>query len=79
VEPLDPQVRVRIRGLRKDSGTLTERNVRAVVDLAAAAAGRRTFLITREEILLPNERVSIVSIEPSQITFGLQKKTITRE
>jgi diadenylate cyclase len=77
VEPLDPQVRIRVRGLRKDSGSLTEKNVRAVLDLAAAAAGRRTFLITREEIRLPNERVSIVNIEPPQITFRFQQKPNT--
>jgi diadenylate cyclase len=77
VEPLDPQVKIRVRGLRKDAGSLTEKNVRVVLDLAAAAVGRRTFLITREEILLPNERVSIVSIEPSQVTFRLQQKTNT--
>jgi diadenylate cyclase len=76
-EPLQPQVRIRVRGLRKDAGTLSEKNVRVVLDLSAAAAGRRTFLITREEILLPNERVSIVSIEPSQITFRLQPKANT--
>jgi diadenylate cyclase len=77
VEPLDSHVRIRVIGLRKDAGSLTEKNVRVVLDLAAAAVGRRTFLITREEILLPNERVSIVSIEPSQITFRFQQKTNT--
>jgi diadenylate cyclase len=77
VAPLDAQVRLRVRGLRKDAGTLSEKNVRVELDLAAAAAGRRTFPITREEILLPNERVSIVSIEPSQMTFKFQQKTDT--
>lgn len=75
VEPLDPQVRIRVRGLRKDAGALSEKNVRVELDLSGADAGRRTFLITREEILLPNERVSIVRIEPSQMTFRFQQKT----
>jgi diadenylate cyclase len=77
VDPMDPQVRIRVRGLRKDSGTLTGKNVRVELDLSAAAAGRRTFPITREEILLPNERVSIVSVEPSQMTFRFQQKRNT--
>ena len=77
VEPLDPQVKIRVRGLRKDAGTLSEKNVRVVLDLSPTAAGRRTFLITREDILLPDERVSIVSIEPSQVTFRLQPKANT--
>ena len=74
VEPLNPQVRIRVRGLRKDAGALSEKNVRVELDVSGAAGGRRTFLITREEILLPNERVAIVSIEPSQITFRFQQE-----
>jgi diadenylate cyclase len=75
VEPLNPKVRVRVRGLRKDAGTLTEKNVHVELDLATAAAGRRVFSITREQILLPNERVSIVSIEPPQMTFNFKQET----
>lgn len=74
VEPVDPKVRIRVRGLRKDAGTLTEKNVRVELDLGAAAAGRRVFPVTREQILLPNERVSIVSIEPPQMTFKFRQQ-----
>jgi diadenylate cyclase len=74
VDPLNPKVRVRVRGLRKDAGTLTEKNVHVELDLAAAAAGRRVFSITREQILLPNERVSIVAIEPPQMTFKFKQE-----
>lgn len=77
VEPMDPQVRIRVRGLRKDAGTLSVKNVRVELDLSAAAAGRRTFPVTRGEILLPNERVSIVGVEPSQMTFRFQQKPST--
>jgi len=75
VEPVDPKVRIRVRGLRKDAGTLTEKNVRVELDLAAASAGRRVFPVTREQILLPNERVSIVSIEPTQMTFKFRQQS----
>ena len=75
VEPVNPKVRVRVRGLRKDAGTLSEKNVHVELDLAAADAGRRVFPVTREHILLPNDRVSVVSIEPPQVAFRFQQRT----
>ena len=74
LEPVDPKVQIRVRGLRKDAGTLNEKNVHVELDLAGAAAGRRVFPLTREHILLPNERVSIVNIEPPQMTFKFQQE-----
>lgn len=74
VEPMTPKVRLQIRGLRKDAGTLTEKNVQAQLDLSSADTGRRVFPITREQILLPNERVSVVNIEPSHVTFRFREK-----
>ncbi|MCU0596141.1 MAG: diadenylate cyclase [Desulfobacterota bacterium] len=68
-EPLDPKVRIKIRGLRKDASVLSEKNVHAELDLSAAATGKRSFSLTRDLFMLPNERVYIVSIEPSQVTF----------
>jgi uncharacterized protein (TIGR00159 family) len=72
-EPLDPKVRIRVRGLRKDASVLSEKDVHAELDLSPAALGRRSFAITRELFMLPNERLSIISIEPSQITFKLHE------
>jgi len=74
VEPVNQKVRIRVRGLRKDAGTLTEKNVHVQLDLSSADAGRRVFSVTREQILLSNERVSIVNIEPSQLTFSFREK-----
>ena len=68
-EPLDPKVRIRVRGLRKDASVLSEKNVHAELDLSPAATGKKSFALTRDLFMLPNERVSIISIEPSQITF----------
>ena len=73
VDPLTPKVRIRVRGLRKDASTLNERNVHAELDLSLAAAGRRTFAITPEDIHLPKEAISVVNIEPRQIVFRFQK------
>lgn len=69
VEPIDPMIRIRCRGLRKDASTLNPDNVRAELDLSLAKWGRRTFRITRDQIVLPTDRVSIVRIEPSQLKF----------
>ena len=68
-EPLDPRVRIRVRGLRKDASVLSEKNVHAELDLSPSATGKRSFALTRDLFKLPNERVYIVNIEPSQITF----------
>jgi len=68
-EPLNPKVRVKVRGLRKDASVLSEKNVHAEIDLSPAATGKKSFAITRDLFMLPNERVVIVSIEPSQIIF----------
>jgi diadenylate cyclase len=77
VEPVNPKVRIRVRGLRKDAGTLTDKNVHVELDLSAAAAGGTFFTITREDILLPKEGVSIVSIEPSHLIFKFRQKSST--
>jgi len=74
VSPVDPNVRLRVRGLRKDASTLDEKNVRAQVNLLTAGIGRRSFSITRDDIFLPNESVQIVHIEPQQVTFSFQQK-----
>ena len=73
--PIQPKVRIRIRGLRKDASTLNEKNVRAELDLSLASLGRRTFSITPENIQLPKEAVRIVNIEPRQIVFGFKKNS----
>jgi diadenylate cyclase len=69
VEPRNLKVRIRLSGLRKDVSTLSEKNVEVEIDLSAAVRGKRTFLITRDQIHLPNERIQILSIDPSQVTF----------
>jgi uncharacterized protein (TIGR00159 family) len=75
VTPVNPKVRLRVRGLRKDASTLSEKNVRAAVDLSTADTGRSSFSITRDDILLPIGSVQIVQIEPSQVTFSFQRKS----
>ena len=69
LEPANQRVNIRVRGLRKDASTLNENNVAAEIDLSLAGTGKKTFPITRDNILLPNERVQVVKIDPAQVEF----------
>lgn len=73
IEPLDPRVKIIVRGLRKDVSTLDEKNVRALLSLSTAERGESTFPVTRGNISLPNERIQIVDILPSRIDFQFKK------
>ena len=75
IQPLDPRIKITIRGLRKDASTIQADEVAARVDLTLAAYGWKRFRITREQVVLPNAQVSVVGIEPSQITFEFKDKT----
>lgn len=79
VEPLNPRVRIRVRGLRKDASTLGEKNVGAEMDLSRAADGRRTYFITRDQISLPNESIYVVGIDPPQMRFTFKEKATPQE
>ena len=73
VDPVNPEVRITVRGLRKDASTINIRNVHAEIDLSMARLGNRIFRITRNQIDLPNDRVNIVHIEPPQMEFKLRE------
>ena len=75
LEPENPMIRLTVRGLRKDASTLNDRVVHVELDLSLARFGRRTFHVTREQISLPNERISIVEIEPSQLKFTFKENS----
>ena len=79
VEPINPMLNIKCRGLRKDASTLNPDNVRAELDLGLAKWGRRTFRVTRDQILLPTDRVSIVRIEPTQLKFRFAEITSTEK
>jgi uncharacterized protein (TIGR00159 family) len=74
LEPLTPRIKVTVRGLRKDASTLSEKNVLAQIDLSMARLGRRTFLITRDDMQFPNERIQVVKIEPAQVEFKFKEE-----
>ena len=74
LEPSNPKVEITVRGLRKDASTLSEKNVLVEIDLSRARLGKRIFLITRDQIQLPNDRIQVVKIEPNQVEFKFKEK-----
>ncbi|MFP3928496.1 MAG: diadenylate cyclase CdaA [Desulfobacteraceae bacterium] len=73
-DPVDPRIRVRIRGLRKDASILSEKNVHASVDIAGAGEGSTTLRISRADIVLPNERLYVVDIDPAILELILEEE-----
>ena len=73
LEPTNPEVEVRVRGLRKDASTLDSEAVRAEIDLSAAARGKEAFAMSREQVFLNNDRVYVVRIDPSVLYFKFEE------
>ena len=69
LEPLNANIQVTLRGLRRDASTLDKENVVAEVDLSRAQPGKMDFAITRDKIALPDDRVQLVRIDPSRVVF----------
>lgn len=74
LKPLTPEVRITARGLRRDASSLSEKNVHVELDLSMARLGRKDFPITRDQILLPNDRIQVVRIEPSRMEFEFKER-----
>lgn len=79
VEPVNPEVRLTVRGLRKDASILNKSNVQAIMDMSQARYGNRIYRISRDQIVLPNDRLQVVNIEPSAIDFHIGKTTKTKQ
>lgn len=71
--PVDPEIQLTLRGLRKDASTLSVRNVHVEVDLSLAKFGKNIYSITRDQIALPNDRIQVIRIEPSRLAFDFKK------
>jgi len=69
LEPLNANIQVTLRGLRRDASILDKENVVAEVDLSRAQPGKMDFAITRDEIQLPDDRVKLVDVDPSRVVF----------
>jgi uncharacterized protein (TIGR00159 family) len=76
VDPVNPQIEITIRGLRKDAGAMDEDDVVVEIDMSLARLGRRTFPITRENVRLSNDRIHVVNIKPTKIKFDLKDRSL---
>jgi hypothetical protein len=63
-----------VSNLRFQDGLDILRNVNLEMDLSSARAGTRVYRLGRDQIALPNDRINIVDIEPSQIEFKFKSK-----
>ena len=73
LEPLNSNIQVTLRGLRRDASILDKENVVAEVDLSRAQPGKMDFAITRNEIDLSDDRVQLVHIDPSRVVFTFKE------
>ena len=73
LEPVNPEVEITVQGLRKDASTLNRRNVHAEIDLSTARLGNRVFRMSRDQIVLPSDRIEIVRIKPPLMEFKLRE------
>lgn len=73
-EPPDQMVKIKVRGLRKDASTLSEKAIQVALDLSSANPGKKSYPLTRAQIQLPNDKLQVVSIDPPQVTLILEKK-----
>ncbi|RJR21662.1 MAG: TIGR00159 family protein [Desulfobacteraceae bacterium] len=73
-EPVNPRVNLTVRGLRRDASTLRSSDVRVEIDLSLAHLGYTVFPVSRDQVFLPNDRIQIVQIRPTQMEFKLRNK-----
>jgi len=74
VQPLNPGIKITIRGLRRDASTVQANEIIAQVNIALAGLGQTVFRISPDQVILPNEQVHVVRIDPSEITFEFRQK-----
>ena len=76
VDPVNPQVQLTVRGMRKEASTLTEKNVWLRANLPQAVPGTTTVFLSRDSVHLPNDRVRVVRVSPNvlQLTVEGQSK-----
>jgi diadenylate cyclase len=73
-QPLQPKLVVTVRGLRKDVSLLSRDNISTRLDLWSARSGTQRYSINAGNLILPNDRVHVVNISPSQVEFVLKSK-----
>ncbi|MCP3875236.1 MAG: diadenylate cyclase [Desulfobacteraceae bacterium] len=73
-EPINPSISITCRGLRKDVSLLNVNNIMTSIDLFSARAGTSIYTINAGNLVLPNDRIHVVKINPSRVELTLRKK-----
>jgi len=76
LEPVNPELEITVQGVRKDASTLNRRNVHAEIDLSTARPGNKVFRISRDQIVLPSDRIEIVRIKPPAMEFKVRETSM---
>jgi len=74
VDPAIQNILVTARGQRKDIGMLSSKNIKTIIDLSRAGIGRNNIFLNRQQLLLPNDRVEIIRIEPNSLALDVRAK-----
>lgn len=74
VEPAKPEIRVTVRGLRKDASTIIPKDVRLRLDLSNAVAGTFNYRILESQVILPTPQVDVVRVDPKELRLVFAPK-----
>ena len=74
VDLANQNVMVTARGLRKDIGMLSPKNVKMNLDLSQSGVGTKNYYLNRQNLSLPNDRIEVIRIDPNDLTLELKPK-----
>ena len=74
-QPVDPKILITCRGLRKDVSLLNKNNIITSIDLLSARLGTSFYNINTGDLILPNDRIHIVNINPSRVELTIEKRS----
>lgn len=72
-QPLDQQIAVTFKGLRKDVSLINKDNINAVLDLSSTTQKVSSHNITTRNLIMPDNKVNIINIVPSRIKVTIKK------
>ncbi|MGB5620701.1 MAG: diadenylate cyclase [Desulfobacterales bacterium] len=77
VDLANQNVMVTARGLRKDIGMLSPKNVKMNLDLSHSIVGTKNYYLNRQNLSLPNDRIEVIRIDPNDLTLDLRLRPKT--
>ena len=74
VDPTNQNIEITARGLRKDTGMLSPKNVKVTLDVSPSGVGKKSYYLSRQQLSLPNDRIEVIRIEPNNLTLEFLPK-----